>query len=1117
MLWNPALAKLLLCLVLLGSFPGVSAQTVQGAGHAQARDFSTPGALAVKAAAPAPSLQGSIPYLGFNASPQLSDPLKADASVGVDIRTSSSQATYYNFSDYPHSLSYQPYVSVGTGRLFSLRMSSGPAALSVGVMNGTANIVAAQDGVTLLSTTVVGVLSYYESLSFGGSDSYRYVDFNSVPSNLTIDVTPVSGIPVVAYNVYNDSICSYTASLIMYPPQFGMPFSPLATDALENTGMSFLLVAPKFDQPTPIAILISEGYTDPVTGEGWYAQVGCDSWGGNNNVSQAIYETFSDTYGSPFANSNYRLIPGDTYNFTMAVVSGTTWEFTVNGTAISQEGAGNGFWSTTATANGGENFGFEGLPDSGGNINVTNLIDVPVAMSLRVDGKWIKAPELMIGSIGENWWNGQGGLSPGIDVWGVEGNLENSSIPVGALEISDSLSRVFAVPGSPGPSYAPAVSIEPMYGNFSYPQVSSGSGLVNVTKVSSTVLQISPLNGTAYVSVVSYRPGDNYIASITNVIIKSEEQIAVPPGTSVAVVYAASGRLNIAPQASYAKTTSEVVQIAPVATTTSVTCQPASVPVGSPIRCTAVVEGGNSPGGTVNFASTSSTGTFIPSNGQCTLSARLCSVTYSDPVAGTPKIMATYGGNSGNAGSSGAFSPSITSLSATSSTTMSSTSSTTTSTSPSSVPSGIVAYVPITITNSQSSPTPAPFQQIIQVDSATYSTYEASNLQNVEFFSSNWTIIPSWLESGNSNTATNTIYWLSVASGIPASSSINVYMGFASPATNLLNNLTTGESPQLSPSYGQYDNGKIVFQFYDNFNGSSIDTSIWTVESGMSYTVDNGFSSNGGTRGHFIYSATEFSPGSILDFNGTLDLSNVSSYASVGIMDPNSSSYSIFQQPAPGEIYGITDNQYANGGSEIWTGSYGFVPLSGIFSIYLVNETSTIFQLDYGNSHALTANSALIYPSPITLMYAGGVFSGSFAYDWIRVRALPPNGSMPGVAFGPVVSTTTSSTTSSKTSTSAISSTTSITTTITTSRQTSNSATTSATSSSSTSSIAASVSTSPTTVTGTTSQSSTTTQTSVTTASGVSQDLTLYLVAAGVVVVVAGLVGFGLGRRKKSV
>jgi hypothetical protein len=69
------------------------------------------------------------------------------------------------------------------------------------------------------------------------------------------------------------------------------------------------------------------------------------------------------------------------------------------------------------------------------------------------------------------------------------------------------------------------------------------------------------------------------------------------------------------------------------------------------------------------------------------------------------------------------------------------------------VPAGIIYYVPIQIINNQPVPTPDEYQQLILVNSSNYLKYEAPNLENIEFFYANGTVIPSWLESNNENTA----------------------------------------------------------------------------------------------------------------------------------------------------------------------------------------------------------------------------------------------------------------------------------------------------------------------------------------------------------------------------
>ncbi|MCL4362085.1 DUF2341 domain-containing protein, partial [Candidatus Parvarchaeota archaeon] len=135
-------------------------------------------------------------------------------------------------------------------------------------------------------------------------------------------------------------------------------------------------------------------------------------------------------------------------------------------------------------------------------------------------------------------------------------------------------------------------------------------------------------------------------------------------------------------------------------------------------------------------------------------------------------------------------------------------------------PANIGYIAPLTITNHQNVATPNPFQQEVVINASRYSALEAPNLDNIEFFYSNGTIIPSWLESGNSSSE-NATYWLKVGS-IPANSSINAYIGFASTNLNLFNGKTVGEAPQLSPTYAEYDDGADVFNVYSNFAGTSL-------------------------------------------------------------------------------------------------------------------------------------------------------------------------------------------------------------------------------------------------------------------------------------------------------
>ena len=156
----------------------------------------------------------------------------------------------------------------------------------------------------------------------------------------------------------------------------------------------------------------------------------------------------------------------------------------------------------------------------------------------------------------------------------------------------------------------------------------------------------------------------------------------------------------------------------------------------------------------------------------------------------------------------------------------------------------------LTITNSQTTATPSPFQQMINVTSSTPGwAYISQDFgQNVEFFYPNGTVIPSWLEN---YTSTHAIWWVKVGS-IPASSSITIYMGFAPSSTNLFNSNNIGEAPQLSPTYAEYDDGANIFNYYTNFAGTSLPSGWGVTQYGgspFSYTVDNGLLLQTGSSG----------------------------------------------------------------------------------------------------------------------------------------------------------------------------------------------------------------------------------------------------------------------------
>ena len=132
----------------------------------------------------------------------------------------------------------------------------------------------------------------------------------------------------------------------------------------------------------------------------------------------------------------------------------------------------------------------------------------------------------------------------------------------------------------------------------------------------------------------------------------------------------------------------------------------------------------------------------------------------------------------------------------------------------------------ITITNSQSDPTPSPFQQLLNLNLSSLLS-SSSQLLNLEFcldVNCN-TPLYAWIEQ---NSLSNAYIWVNLPVSIPANSSITIYMY----VRNSIQYPYTGIAPNLTSTYGQYDNGENVFLNY--FSGASL--SGWTVSGSAGQT-----------------------------------------------------------------------------------------------------------------------------------------------------------------------------------------------------------------------------------------------------------------------------------------
>ena len=145
--------------------------------------------------------------------------------------------------------------------------------------------------------------------------------------------------------------------------------------------------------------------------------------------------------------------------------------------------------------------------------------------------------------------------------------------------------------------------------------------------------------------------------------------------------------------------------------------------------------------------------------------------------------------------------------------------------------SNVVVTSPVTV--------PAPFQLMLTFNPTSngYSNAESPDLGNLRFYYGSSELY-SWCESGCSSASSSATFWVTLTNQITAGQNNIITMYFLPAEGSVCPSCTydteydgvyAGEAPQLSSTYGQYDNGQNVFSFYDNFAGNALNTNKWTA------------------------------------------------------------------------------------------------------------------------------------------------------------------------------------------------------------------------------------------------------------------------------------------------
>ena len=292
----------------------------------------------------------------------------------------------------------------------------------------------------------------------------------------------------------------------------------------------------------------------------------------------------------------------------------------------------------------------------------------------------------------------------------------------------------------------------------------------------------------------------------------------------------------------------------------------------------------------------------------------------------------------------------------------------------------------IKITNNQGVEVPAGLQIPINLSKEV----PLSNIHNLIFYTNNGNKVYAWLESSS-------VMWLKLPFSIPAGGSTTLYASLLNAPAYPYTGINPVLAKQMGLLYGQYDNGANVFNFYDNFAGTSLNTSKWGTNGNPSIIVNNGLTL-GGPSNSYIGSVSTFSSG-IFDAymketstSTSLDYSQMVQY-SYSTNDGLLVRASGFDGVNTGTYWVATNNTF----TEITSFSITIPTQTNMFiqSVAYTSATTLLALINY-NTVASKSGTSNAYTSG-GIGFRIGTTGAQIFVQWVRVRAYPPNGVMPSV------------------------------------------------------------------------------------------------------------------------
>ncbi len=311
-----------------------------------------------------------------------------------------------------------------------------------------------------------------------------------------------------------------------------------------------------------------------------------------------------------------------------------------------------------------------------------------------------------------------------------------------------------------------------------------------------------------------------------------------------------------------------------------------------------------------------------------------------------------------------------------------------------------------------------------------YVLHESPDLGNIRFYYNNRELYD-WCQDCNDSMSSNAIFWVKMPQGsifklgcffgsCPTVFTIDMYF---TPIATTFSGVHSGLAPELTTPYGEYDNGKQVFNYYTNFEGTTL-PSPWVDSLGSNYTVDNGLHFNGGGAaliqkfGDFpinVYNLTEAGislqtsgvGGIVQGVNGTGSTDECgngpynSKWINVGITSNDLCYGDVFS------LKGISSAAVSYGTA---TNVSTSVPLSGSFTIglgngfsnayWFYNDTLQTKQSQYYGHFAGKSRGKAYYA--LSNYFGFESQSAVYTVNWVRSITMLSGGQQPTVTFGPI-------------------------------------------------------------------------------------------------------------------